>query len=74
MSTHNILFYGVGTHYPQHMFLYRNNENYPQIILKYPQSLDLAPALNHIPSKPCLIDFFATVSKKGAFLSNHTKL
>ena len=29
----------MSTHIPQHMFLWRNNKNYPWIIIKYPSYL-----------------------------------
>ena len=35
MSTHNIC-RGDSNEYPQHMFLWRNKQNYPLIITKYP--------------------------------------
>ena len=41
MGTNNIRFYGPGdsNEYPQHLFLWRNVENCPQIITKYPPYL-----------------------------------
>ena len=39
VTTHNIYRQGDSSEYPQQMFLLRNKQNYPQIILKYPPYL-----------------------------------
>ena len=41
MSTHNMFFsiQGDSNEYLQHMFLWRNKQNYPLIITKYPSYL-----------------------------------